>query len=854
MTSKTRDSSTHTPVMQQYLQIKAQYPDCLLFYRRGDFYELFYQDAEQAARLLDITLTQRGQSAGQPIPMAGVPFHAAESYLAKLIRQGKSVAVCEQIGDPKKSKGPVQREVVRIITPGTVTDEALVDGRRASILAAAFCDAPRFGIASLDLGGGRFAVLEVESKNALIDELARIQPAELLIPENGCPDFELPFSCQVHRRPAWHFELNTATGLLCRQFATVDLGGFGCADQYTAIRAAGCLLQYAQETQRASLPHIQSLRMENRGDAIILDAATRRNLELHKSLSGKDEFTLLSVIDTTVTPMGTRLLQRWLNRPLRRREVIRNRQQAVAALLDSRAYESAREIMNRIGDLERILARIALRSARPRDLVQLRESLDQIPALRRTLIDLDSPRLIQLLDGMPEYPEIVDLLRRAISESPPVLVRDGGIIAPGFDARLDELRKMSEDAGRFLVELEQNERNRTGISNLKLSYNRVHGYYIEVTRGQIDKVPEDYLRRQTMKGAERYVTPQLKAFEDKILGARERALAREKELYDQLLDDLEPRLVALQTAARTIAELDVLSSFADCAERHRLVQPEISERPGIEIEGGRHIVVEHHQNEPFIANDLNLNRQRRMLIITGPNMGGKSTYMRQTALIVMLAYMGAFVPARRARLGPVDRIFTRIGAADELASGRSTFMVEMTETAAILNNATPQSLVLMDEIGRGTSTFDGLSLAWAVAVDLAERIGAFTLFATHYFELTALAEHYDGIANVHLDAMEHGEKIVFLHTVNEGPANQSYGLQVAALAGVPRKVVENAKQHLYHLENTAINGNEPLPLDQLALFRESSQHPAIEAMRQLNPDELTPRAALEMLYRLKEQI
>ncbi|HET7922561.1 MAG TPA: DNA mismatch repair protein MutS, partial [Gammaproteobacteria bacterium] len=781
--------SDHTPVMRQYLRVKAEHPDILVFYRMGDFYELFYDDARRAARLLDITLTQRGQSAGQPIPMAGVPYHAAESYLARLVRLGESVAICEQIGDPAAAKGPVERRVVRIVTPGTVTDAALLEERRDNLLAAVYGKDAHYGIAALDLGSGRFTVLEVDSDEALAAELERLKPAELLFSEEAALPATLIERPGARRRPPWHFDTVTATRLLTTQFKTHDLAGFGCDGLDTAIAAAGALLTYVQETQRTTLPHLTGLVTEQREEALILDAATRRNLEIETSLAGRGEYTLAGVMDRTVTAMGARLLRRWLNRPLRDHAHLRERYHAVGTLQENRHYESLRDILNGIGDLERILARAALKSARPRDLAQLRYALGELPQLRRQLAPLDSPRLAALATAIGEHPETHALLERAILETPPALIRDGGVIAAGYDAELDELRRLSAHADQYLSDLELRERERSGIATLRVNYNRVHGYYIEVSRAQAENVPADYQRRQTLKGVERYITPELKQFEDKVLSAHERALAREKALYDALLDTLIETLPGLQHTAAGLAELDVLANLAERANTLGFSTPELTDAPVLHIEAGRHPVVEQVIDAPFVPNDLELNDQRRMLIITGPNMGGKSTYMRQTALIVILAHIGSFVPAQKALLGPMDRIFTRIGASDDLAGGRSTFMVEMTESANILNNATDKSLVLMDEIGRGTSTYDGMSLAWAAASYIAREVRAFTLFATHYFELTALPDLLDGCANVHLDATEHEHALVFLHAVKEGPADRSYGLQVAALAGIPKAVI-----------------------------------------------------------------
>lgn len=861
-----KPTSQHTPMIAQFLRIKAEFPDTLLFYRMGDFYELFFDDARKAAKLLDITLTARGKASGEPIPMCGIPYHAADGYLAKLVRQGESVAICEQVGDPATSKGPMERKVARIITPGTVTDEALLDERRDNLVVAVQASGEHFGIAALDVTSGRFSVLEVEGEEALAGELERLNPSELLLNDEAMPagiDSKRP---GLRRQPPWYFELETATRLLTQQFGTHDLAGFGvqghgCDSMDLAISAAGCLLQYVKDTQRTALPHLRGLQIEKREDSIVLDAASRRNLELEINLSGGREHTLAWVMDRTATPMGSRLLRRWINRPLADHTALRHRHQAIAVLLDGHRYEELQGILRAIGDVERILARIAIRNARPRDFSQLRDTLERLPGLRSTLTGIFSGQdcaltenlLASLDDRIGDYPEQHALLTAAIIDVPPMLIRDGGVIAPGFDSELDELRAIKDNAGQFLLDLETRERERTGISTLKVAYNRVHGYYIEISKAQSEKAPDDYIRRQTLKGAERYITPELKSFEDKALSSKERALAREKMLYEALFDQLAEVLPAMQDSATALAELDALVNLAERAETLDLCQPELVDTPGLHIKGGRHPVVEQVLEDPFIPNDVTFDEQRRMLVITGPNMGGKSTYMRQTALITLLAHVGSFVPAQRAVIGPLDRIFTRIGASDDLAGGRSTFMVEMTETANILHNATDRSLVLMDEVGRGTSTFDGLSLAWACAEELATSVQAFTLFATHYFELTTLPETLSQVANVHLDAVEHGDGIVFMHAVKEGPANQSYGLQVAALAGVPKSVIKQAQQRLLQLESQSANAPTGAAVEQFSLFAAPAEdHPALDALDEINPDELSPREALEALYRLRD--
>ncbi len=864
----------HTPMMQQYLRIKAEHPNSLVFYRMGDFYELFYDDARRAARLIDITLTSRGQSAGEPIPMAGVPHHSVETYLARLVRKGESVAICEQIGDPAKSKGPVERQVVRVVTPGTVTDDALLEQRRETLLAAvarrAGKDGASFGLAWLDLAAGRFTVLECDGDAALLAELERLKPAELLVPEDHARELGALVDGAARVRPPWHFELASASRLITDQLGTLDLRGFGADDLPLAIAAAGALLQYVRETQKTALPHITKLAVEERGDALQLDAATRRNLEIDVSLSGQDSATLFTLVDSTVTPMGSRQLRRWLNRPLTDQLELRRRYQALALLIDARRFEGLREPLRAIGDVERILARIALRSARPRDLTALRASLAALPGLRALLSRIEAPLVAELAAAVGEHGDVAELLQQAIAEEPSVQLREGDVIAAGYDAELDELRRIATHTDDYLLELERRERARSGISSLKLAYNRVSGFYIEISRSQADDVPKDYIRRQTVKNAERFITPELKSFEDKVLGAREKALARERELYEQVLTQLVDRLAALQATAAALSSLDCLAALAERAAQLNWVEPRLVSETRLEIRGGRHPVVEHFIEQPFVPNDVVLDASRRMLIVTGPNMGGKSTYMRQAALIVMLAHIGSFVPAERAVLGPIDRIFTRIGAGDDLAGGRSTFMVEMTEAANILNNATDKSLILMDEIGRGTSTFDGLSLAWAVARHIARVNRSFTLFATHYFELTALANEIDGVANVHLDATEHRDGIVFLHAVKEGPASRSYGLAVAQLAGVPREVIAAAREYLAALEK---GGAHPPPeaagarararttmqTPQAQLPLEPPAPPPVDprlleleaALRAVNADDLTPRAALDLVYKLR---
>ena len=860
--AETETLAAHTPMMQQYLRIKAQHPDVLLFYRMGDFYEMFYEDARRAAHLLDIALTHRGASAGSPIPMAGVPAVTLDAYLAKLVRKGQSVAICEQRGEPGKAKGPMDREVVRIVTPGTITDEALLEERRDTVLASVYEGGGRFGLAWLDLSAGRFNVMELASAAGLEAELERLRPAELLAPDGAAPSLAAGANGQERPwrlRAPWHFDLDAATHALSEQFGTRDLKGFGCADKPMAVVAAGALLAYVRETQKAALPHLLSITTEEHDAALIMDPATRRNLELDESVAGLPELTLAGIFDRSATAMGGRLLRRWLHRPLRDHVALRARYQAVAELLENARHISLTPSLKAIGDLERILARVALRSARPRDLTQLRTSLAILPSLREALSERVSPLLRQLSDAIADHSAEHALLVRAIVESPPHYLREGGVIAQSYDSELDELRTLSGNTDQFLIDLEKRERARTGLSSLKLGFNRVQGFFIEVSRSQADGVPADYVRRQTVKSAERFVTPELKSFEDKVLGARDRALAREKSLYDELLGRICIDLPALQATTAALSQIDVLTCFAERAATLDCTQPLLVDEMVLDIEAGRHPVVERAAREPFIPNDARFDDARRMLIITGPNMGGKSTYMRQTALIVILAHIGCFVPARRARLGPIDRIFTRIGASDDLAGGRSTFMLEMTETANILNNATEKSLVLMDEVGRGTSTFDGLSLAWACAAFIARKIRSYTLFATHYFELTNLAGEVPGVVNVHVEAVEHGDRLIFLHSVKEGPANQSYGLQVAALAGIPRTVITQARRYLTELErerDAMRSFNSPqaeLPLftppNAVGCSRDTA---VLDALNAIDPETLSPRNALDALYRLKQ--
>lgn len=847
----------HTPMMQQYLRIKGEFPRMLLFYRMGDFYELFFEDAKQAAALLDLTLTARGQAAGEPIPMAGVPYHAVENYLAKLVKAGHSVAICEQIGDPATSKGPVKRAVTRIVTPGTVTDDALLSSQQDNLLLAVHEKNGHFGLAWLDMGSGRLLLKQVAGISALQGEYERLRPAEVLVAEHtdNHPAHSPLNPRSMTSRPLWDFSRDRAEDILSEQYGSYDEETMGGLKAPLALCAAGALLHYAKETQRCRLHHLQAPQLEDHSAYLLLDANTRRNLELTENLRGGQAHTLAAIYDKTATAMGSRLLKRWLHNPLRHPMPITQRQQAIAALIATQAHNHLHPLFKNMGDIERIVGRIALQSARPRDLVHLRYCLNTLPTLKNHLAPYTEPLLIGLREGLGDFTELAAILNKAIIDNPPLLIRDGGVIATGYDETLDELRSLHNNANDYLLQLEAKEKAATGINNLKVGYNRVHGYYIEISRAQSQSVPTRYTRRQTLKNAERFITPELKTFEEKVLSAQSHALAHEKALYDGLLEDLLQAIAALQSLADSLAQLDVLQNLAERAITLQLTPPQLIEEDIIHIEKGRHPVIEPLQQNPFIPNDVHLDPNRRLLIITGPNMGGKSTYMRQTALICLLAYVGSYVPAAHAQIGPLDRIFTRIGASDDLASGRSTFMVEMTETAHILHQATERSLVLMDEIGRGTSTYDGLSLAWACAWTLAQR-RPFTLFATHYFELTALPQQLPQTHNLHVTAHEEGDHIVFLYGVKEGPANKSYGLHVAKLAGVPAEVIALAQDKLDTLERSA--ASPAAHRIQAVTPPANPQHTAlptlVEQLAAVDPDTLSPREALHCLYRLKKLI
>ncbi|MCW8469203.1 DNA mismatch repair protein MutS [Fluoribacter gormanii] len=838
-------TTSHTPMMQQYLRIKSEYPDMLLFYRMGDFYELFFDDAKRASQLLDLTLTHRGQSADKPIPMAGVPYHAVENYLARLIKKGESVAICEQIGDPATSKGPVERQVTRIITPGTVTDEALLDAKKDNLLLAVHHQKQKIGLAWVELSSGRFHLLELAERNQLSAELTRLQPAELLLQETS----SLEEYCQnfpIKLRPGWEFCFDSAKKLLCEQFSVNDLAAFGEQEYTTALVAAGALLAYLHTTQKQALPHLTTITLEHTHDYLQLDAATQKHLELFDNINGNHENSMLALLDKTACAMGGRLLKRWLGRPLKDHNNIKARQDAIMEIMHLQNDESIHELLRQTCDVERIISRIALKSARPRDLVALSHTLALLPELNTVLAHSKSELTVQLKNHIKPIPVLQQLLASAIIENPPVLIRDGGVIAPGFDEELDELRMLSTRANDKLMQLELEEKQRTGLSSLKFGFNNVQGYYIELSKAQAEKAPSHYHRKQTLKNVERYITPELKQFEEKVLSAQVKALAREKWLYENLLVEIQQNINELTQLAQALAQLDVITTLAERAQSLNWCRPNLVAESQITIEAGRHPVIEHLLQERFIANDLQLKPSQNILLITGPNMGGKSTYMRQTALIVLLAHIGSFVPAKSVTLGPIDRIFTRIGASDDLTSGRSTFMVEMTETAQILRQATHESLVLIDEIGRGTSTYDGMALAYATCTYLATTIKAYTLFSTHYFELTNLPQEWSCIRNAHLQASLDTGRIIFLYRVEPGHANRSYGLEVAELAGIPPEVLKIAHTHLHHVQNQTPSTSQAQPIVQI-----KPQSAILRELAQIDPDQLTAREALDLIYRLK---
>ncbi len=865
-TSQKQNSPTQTsitPMMQQYLRIKAQHPEELLLYRMGDFYELFYEDAHKAAELLEITLTKRGHSNGEPIPMSGIPVHSVEGYLAKLIKKGYSVAICEQVGENTANKGPMERKVVRVLTPGTISEEALLDEQKDNLLTALTQIQDLYGLASLNITSGYFTCSQFQNREELFEHIKRLEPAELLVPESLAQQAPWKTLTGVKSRPDWEFDANTAHTQLCKHFKTQTLEAFGCNDKAASYTAAACVLNYSQQTQQSNLTHIQHLTFENQQSCLSMDSQSFKNLEILENLNGKFEHSLAWVMDHCTTAMGSRLLKRWLQKPLINPKKINGRYEMISALLTEYRFEPLQTALRPIGDLERVLGRIYLGSAKPRDLIKLQQALTALPQVKAQLDT--TPTLAKLINHIKLFETLAEELSQAIIDNPPLTIRDGGVIKEGYDKELDELRRLGQDYSNFLIELEHREKSRTGLTHLKVGFNRVHGFYIEISKAQAQSAPADYIRRQTLKNAERFVTPELKSFEEKVLSAKSKALAREKQLYETLLAKISEAQTDLQQTSQALAVLDVLANLAERADRLNWIQPTLVDQPCIEINQGRHPIVEAVCQTPFIANDLNLNKKTKMLLITGPNMGGKSTYMRQNALIILMASIGSYVPAQSVQLGPVDRIFTRIGSADDLAGGRSTFMVEMTETAHILRHATANSLVLMDEIGRGTSTFDGLSLAWAVAQTLAESSKAYTLFATHYFELTHLAEQQTIVANVHLSAQEHKQDIIFLHHVEPGPASQSYGLAVAKLAGIPNTVIKAAQTKLQELEandspQTQTKVSQAITNDTSEAYQTDlfTPHKALNAvystLESIDLDQLTPKEALNQLYKLQALI
>jgi DNA mismatch repair protein MutS len=845
------NGQTHTPMMQQYLNIKAEYPDMLLFYRMGDFYEMFFDDAVKGAELLELTLTHRGQSNGQPIPMAGVPYHAADNYLARLVKKGKSIAICEQIGIPGASKGPVERKVTRIVTPGTLTEEALLESKQENLLLAIHHKKEAFGLAYVEISSGRLRITECQDEAELAAELERLSPNEIIHSEDLPPLSWLDKHPSVKPRPHWEFDTKPAQATLCKQFNVSSLDAFEAKDFPLAITACGALVKYLDITQKQALPHIQTITVERSQDSVMLDPQTLKNLEICQTLSNEHNHTLLKLMNKTVTPMGARLFKRWLTRPIRSHQVLNARHSCIDYFLQQDKTASLIEQLKQIGDLERITARIALKNAKPRCLVQLKTALQSLPEIISLLSNAQLPvHLKKLTQNLAPLPELEATLCKALVDNPPMTIRDGGMIAEGYDDLLDELKSLSLNANDKLLQLEQDEKDKTGISLLKVGFNRVHGYYIEIPKSQSDQAPTHYHRRQTLKNNERFITPELKEFEDKVLSANAKALAREKTLFVELIELISPHLEQLTLICQALSEIDVLSNLAGRADALNLNKPTLVDECKIDIKQGRHLIIEQFSDDPFIFNDTEIKHHQPLLMLTGPNMGGKSTYMRQTAIIVLLTYIGSYVPASKATIGPIDRIFTRIGASDDISTGRSTFMVEMTETATILNHATQNSLVLIDEIGRGTSTFDGLALAKSCAWDLATRIGCYTLFSTHYFELTHLANETDKIRNIHLDAILQNDTIIFLYKVKQGPCSQSYGIDVAKLAGIPSEVITKARQHLKQFEeNRPTSQPETIPVQDVQASTESETSKFIQA---LSPDELTPMKALEVIYTLKK--
>ena len=860
--------TNHTPMMRQYLEIKQEYPDILLFYRMGDFYELFFDDAKNASDWLGITLTHRGKAGGQPIPMAGVPYHAVDNYLARLVKQGKSVAICEQVGDPATSKGPVERKVVRVITPGTLSEDSLLEADQENFLAAVYYlkknkQAEKYGLAWIDLAGGQFYCNQFSDESLLFSELARIKPAEILTDEKYA-ELLSQKGFTIKLQEDWQFDWQQNYNGLLKHFEVKNLDGFGCDDQKAAICAAGAALNYAKLTQQNLLPHLNQLKPFDNCEILQLNAATRKHLEISENLYGEQDKSLFNVINRTKTSMGCRLLKSWLHAPLIDLDAINLRLETVSALLKTADISRLREILTPIKDMQRILTRIALNSCRPRDLTGLKESLVVLPELITWLTESKDEQLVQIANELPQHQSICQLLSEAIFDNPPVVLRDGNVVRDGYNKELDELRYLSTNASDLLADMEQRERESTGISTLKVGYNKVHGFFIEISKAQSDNAPLTYTRRQTLKNAERFITPELKQLEDKVLSSQAKALALEKQLYQELIDLLLPSVIDLQYTASKIARLDVLQSYAEIASQSNYVRPELSEQKIIDIKAGRHPVVEAFQAAPFIPNSVNIDQQHKSLIITGPNMGGKSTYMRMTAIISLLAHTGSYVPAQSAKIGKLDAIFTRIGASDDLSGGRSTFMVEMSEAANILNNATDSSLVILDEIGRGTSTYDGLALAWATLDYLSKKINPLTLFATHYFELTQISQKNQRVKNLHFGAIQHGDKLILDHQIHSGPTSKSYGIHVAKLAGVPAAVTKMAKDYQSQLEQgnhqtqtrdarQADNQADPqteiqyLDEDQSAEVKPDAR---IKILDTINADELTPKQALDLIYSL----
>ncbi|MEE3003489.1 MAG: DNA mismatch repair protein MutS [Pseudomonadota bacterium] len=845
MTVKTasKNFAEHTPMMRQYLTIKEQHKNDLLLYRMGDFYELFFADAVKAAKLLDITLTHRGKSNSEPIPMAGVPYHAAENYIAKLLKLGETVVVCEQVGDVT-AKGPVERKVTKILTPGTVTDQALTDNKGEIILSAVFCYKKLYGIASLEISSGRFFLEQPSSLAELQQTLIRSAPTEILISEEQL-DLDLSeLKCVVSKRPAWEFKYKTSYEILLQQLKSQSLSGFGVEGAHVAICAAGALLQYVKLTQKQALPHIDRVKLLEASEEIQLDKTTIANLELYENISGGNKFTLQAVMDKTATPMGSRMLTRLIKRPIRNQATLNSRYDAIDALISSKKYSIMQKIMQPIGDIERIIARIALQTARPRDLEKLQHALFEVPKLKQLLFEVPTNLTKKIAESLESLPELAELLASSIIPNPPVLIRDGGVIKAGFNVELDRLRSFAAESNQYLLDLEQREKSATGIPTLKVGYNRVQGFYIEVSKAHSDNVPNHYNRRQTLKNAERYITSELKSYENEALSSQSKALNLEKELYQQILLSLIEYLPKLKQTIAAIASTDLLTNLAERAVTLRLTRPQLRPELGIRIESGRHGVIEANSSKSFVPNDTDLNHANSLQIITGPNMGGKSTYMRQTALIVIAAHIGSFVPAANAVIGPISKIFTRIGASDDISDGKSTFMVEMSETANILHNCTSDSLILMDEIGRGTSTADGMAIAWATAEYLAAS-RAMCLFATHYLELTQLAAKFQNINNLHFAASEAGDKIIFLHKIKSGAASSSYGLDVAKLAGVPSEVISKAKTIA-----RSYNSEEQKPITTTRNNSEDN-HPVLIELSKINPDNISPMQALEILHNIK---